>query len=102
MRHKNTLLGVVSLGVLLATALSFPSKRTPTAPTQDRTTTTRSSRLGSTGCHSPVHAWTSAPASVGCGCQPLRLRAKVFGDPKRAPFFGGHPRREVGRGSGGA
>ena len=39
MRHKNTLLGVVSLGVLLATALSFPSKRTPTAPTQDRTTT---------------------------------------------------------------
>ena len=39
MRHKNTLLGVVSLGVLVATVLSFPSKRKPTAPTQDRTTT---------------------------------------------------------------
>ena len=39
MRHKNTLLGVVSLGVLLATFLSFPSKRKPTAPTPDRTTT---------------------------------------------------------------
>jgi rare lipoprotein A (peptidoglycan hydrolase) len=39
MRHKNTLLGVVSLVVLVATLLSFPGKRTPTDPTQDRTTT---------------------------------------------------------------
>ena len=39
MQHKNTLLGVVSLGVLVATVLSFPSKRKPTAPTEDRTTT---------------------------------------------------------------
>ena len=39
MRHKNTLLGVVSLGILLATVLSFPSKQKPTAPTQDQTIT---------------------------------------------------------------
>ena len=43
-----------------------------------RTTTTRISRPGSTACHSPSHAWTSAPASVGWGCQPDRLRAKRF------------------------
>ena len=39
MRHKNTLLGVVSLGVLLATALVFRSTEKPTVPTlQDQTT----------------------------------------------------------------
>ena len=60
MRHKNTLLGVVSLGVLLTTVLSFPSKRYPPAPTQDRTTTV-AHHVARSPCHAADYEQFHSP-----------------------------------------
>jgi hypothetical protein len=65
-----------------------------------RTPTTPSRCPGNTVCHSPVPAWTSAPASGGWGCQPDRLPAQGCGDPSQPPVFGGQPRRGGVRGGG--
>src|SRR5262249_23150486 len=67
-----------------------------------RTTTTRRSHPGNTGCHSPHQAWISAPTSLGWGTHPVVVCAKVLGEPSRSPFLRGAPRRSAGGGGGNA
>jgi hypothetical protein len=60
-----------------------------------RTPTIRSSRPGNTEGHRPHQACLWAPASSGCGVQPLEVCAQVVGEPRRAPLLRGAPRRGV-------
>jgi hypothetical protein len=65
-----------------------------------RSTTPRTRRPGNTACPRPSQAWISAPASLGWGDHSVAVWARVVGEPIRAPFWRGAPRR-LGLGGGG-
>ena len=62
-----------------------------------RTTTTRTSRPGNTGCHSPHQAWISAPASLGWGATLWRSAPGSWASQSGRLFCAGH-RDAWGRG----